>query len=149
MMWKPQREALKRWLRICEKDVDSLHDLSPGAWKNLRTIINPSYWANNNATAELLRIIDAARWGDGITLWHFKGASLASEVAKFWQGKASELEDILSCSNQASEFEALKHLYPSLHVGRLLGRLVEESQGRVAPYHRADARLWIIRPPGI
>jgi hypothetical protein len=145
MMWKQQIQNAKRWAEIFLKELDTLHDISPGAIPNLRAVRSPNYWMKNDAPEELLRIIDAARWEDGLTLWHFEGASPASEVTKFWKGNRAELEVLLSRSSQASEFESLKHLHPNLHVGRLLGSLAECFPQRVAHHRTNDARFWIIR----
>jgi hypothetical protein len=95
MMWKPQLEAARRWHRIFGEELDSLHDISLGAITNLRAIRN-RYYRAMVGHLELLRIIDAARWGEGLSLWHQEGASSASEVT--WQGKEPELRELLSRS---------------------------------------------------
>jgi hypothetical protein len=144
MMWKPQLEAARRWHRIFGEELDSLHDISLGAITNLRAIRN-RYYRAMVGHLELLRIIDAARWGEGLSLWHQEGASSASEVT--WQGKEPELRELLSRSSEAAAFELIKHLHPRAGLCFLLGRLADDFPQRVADYRTAKERSWIIRPP--
>ena len=126
-MWKPQLEAAKRWHRIFGEELNSLHDITPGAIKNLRALRNRYYRAAGHL--ELLRIIDAARWGGGLTLWHQDRASPPSDVTKPWKGKEPELRGLLSRSSQAEEFEAIKNLHPRAGLRFLLGRLADDFPG--------------------
>jgi hypothetical protein len=146
MMWKPQLEAAKRWHRIFGEELDSLHEISSGAIKNLRAIRNRHYRAMVGHL-ELLRIIDAARWGEGLTLWHQDGASPPSGVTKPWQGKEPKLRELLSSSSEAAAFEAVKHLHPRAGLSFLLGRLADDLPERVADHRTAEERSWIVRPP--
>lgn len=143
MMGKPQIEAAKRWGKIFLEDLDTFKGITPGARKNLNVIQYP-HWIK--AQKEFLRIIDVARWGEGLTLWHLKRASLASEVAKFWEGKSCHLEELLPCSSQASEFESFKNRYPKLRLGRLIGGIARDFPERVTEHRTNKERTWRIYP---
>ena len=92
--------------------------------------------------AELLRIIDAARWDGGRYLWDLESVSQPS--SSIWEHGSHELADLLLNSTMAKEAERLlKHH----KLDRLLARLKEDEPDRVI-YHRTatDRRRMISRP---
>ena len=91
--------------------------------------------------AELLRIIDAAKW-DGRYLWDLESASQKSPGV--WLNGSHHLEDLLLNSSMTKEAERLlKHN----KLDRLLGRLKEDEPDRVVKTRTNQERRWAISRP--
>lgn len=87
--------------------------------------------------AELLQLIDAARW-EGRYLWQLESASTVSGI---WEDTSLELETRLMNSTVSKEAERLiKHH----KLDRLLSRLKEDEPDRVIQHRTATARHWMI-----
>jgi hypothetical protein len=136
MIPKQVKENVRRWASTLLEELD-LIGVSLGALSNFKGIVRGT--RSNAADLELLRVIDAARW-DGLTLWQLNEASPAS-ASKLWEGEAAELDQLLSRSSNALNFQAFKHL----SRGCQLRKLKEDFPERISYHRKMNARLWLIR----
>jgi len=98
---------------------------------------------DDTPAAELLQIIDAARWEGGTMLWQ-----LASEWkgdGAVWEGTALQLENLLT-SNSTASHEAIR-LLKHCKLDRLLSRLKEDEPDRVMQHRTRTQRRWRVAAP--
>lgn len=112
---------------------------------------------DDTPAAELLSIIDAARFSDGLTsdmaLWDLSGPDHSKAVPDMrgilWEGTAIDLEKFLLSGGGLTcsvEREA-KRLCMHNKVDRLLSRLKEDQPLRVEQRRTARERRWILTAP--
>jgi hypothetical protein len=133
---KSELPAYAWWLLNVFKILEALQSVRFGVREWLHPGLALELFDDTPA-AELLQIIDAARWEGGTMLWQ-----LASE----WKGDgAVQLENLLT-SNSTASHEAIR-LLKHCKLDRLLSRLKEDEPDRVMQHRTRTQRRWRVAAP--